>query len=103
MDRLEWIREKRRLTQERYDSLFASTYDERWGTIISPTHQSFFNRFLEVCPPHALILDAACGTGKYWSLILASGRKVAGIDQSQEMLNCAHLKFPDVHIEKVSL
>jgi SAM-dependent methyltransferase len=103
MDRLEWIKEKRRLTRERYDYLFASTYDEQWGSIISPTHESCFNRFLDVCPPHALILDAACGTGKYWSLILASDRKVVGIDQSQAMLNCAHSKFPDVHIEKVGL
>lgn len=103
MDRLDWLREKRRLTQERYDTLYAPTYDEYWGTTISPTHERFFNRFLDVCPPGALVLDAACGTGKYWPLILASGRTVVGIDQSQEMLNRAHSKFPDVHVERVGL
>jgi len=103
MNRSDWLKEKRRSTQERYDSLFAPTYDEHWGTTISPTHERFFNRFLNVCPPHALILDAACGTGKYWPLILASGRTVFGADQSREMLNCARAKFPDVPVEKIGL
>jgi SAM-dependent methyltransferase len=58
---------------------------------------------LGLCPPQGLVLDAACGTGKYWPLILASGRTVFGIDQSQGMLARAHEKFPDVPIEKVGL
>src|SRR5262249_20278320 len=49
------------------------------------------------------ILDAACGTGKYWPLILASGRSVRGIDQSQQMLNRATSKHPDVPVEKLGL
>jgi SAM-dependent methyltransferase len=102
MDRPDWLREKRRSTQELYD-LFAPIYDEHRGTTISPTHARFFSRFLDACPPRALILDAACGTGKYWALILASGRTVFGIDQSAEMLNQAQLKFPDVRTEKVGL
>jgi SAM-dependent methyltransferase len=48
-------------------------------------------------------LDAACGTGKYWPLILASGRTVFGIDQSQGALLRAQEKFPDVPTQKVGL
>jgi 2-polyprenyl-3-methyl-5-hydroxy-6-metoxy-1,4-benzoquinol methylase len=50
-----------------------------------------------------VILDAACGTGKYWPLILSSGRSVLGMDQAQEMLNRAHAKSPDVPIRKQGL
>jgi ubiquinone/menaquinone biosynthesis C-methylase UbiE len=49
------------------------------------------------------VLDAACGTGKYWSLILDSGRSVVGIDQSQQMLLRAKDKFPNQRTEKMGL
>lgn len=103
MDRSAWLKEIRRLSEERYDTQHAPTYDDYWGVTISPTHEWFFKRFLALCPPQALILDAACGTGKYWSVILESGRSVFGIDQSQEMLNIAHAKHPQVSIEKMGL
>lgn len=103
MERSTWLKEKRRLAEERMDTLFAPIYDENWGATIDPTHQRFFNRFLDLCPPQGLILDAACGTGKYWPLILATGRTVFGIDQSQGMLTRAQEKFPNVPIEKVDL
>jgi cyclopropane fatty-acyl-phospholipid synthase-like methyltransferase len=103
MDRSAWLKKQRRLAEEEEDTLYAPIYDENWGATIDPTHQQFFNRFLGRCPPHGLILDAACGTGKYWPMILASGRTVFGIDQSQGMLARAHEKFPDVPMEKVGL
>ena len=103
MDRSIWLREIRRLAEERYDTMHAPTYDAYWGITIFPTHERFFKRFLEVCPPQALILDAACGTGKYWPMILESGSKVFGIDQSQAMLERAHTKHPQVPIEKMGL
>lgn len=103
MDRSDWLIEKRRLTEERYDTLHAPIYDENWGATISPSHQQFLKEFLGLCPPHSLILDAACGTGKYWPMILVSGRSVFGIDQSQGMLARAQAKFPDVPVEKVGL
>ena len=103
MDRSDWFKEKRRLAEERMDTLFAPIYDENWGASIDPTHQRMMNRFLSLCPPHGRILDAACGTGKYWSMILASGRTVFGIDQSQAMLDRAKEKFPRIPVEKVGL
>ena len=75
MDRSAWLQEKRRLTEERYDTLWAPIYDGHWGATISPTHRQCLSRFLGLCPAHGLILDAACGTGKYWPMILARGHR----------------------------
>jgi SAM-dependent methyltransferase len=102
MDRSTWLQEQRRVTEAQDDTIYAPIYDQKWGAI-APTHQQFFHRFLGLCPPQGLILDAACGTGKYWPLILASGRRVFGIDQSQGMLARAHAKLPEVPSEKVGL
>lgn len=103
MDRSEWLKEKRRSAEARYDSRWAPIYDENWGAVIEPSHQKFLAKFLNACPPHSHILDAACGTGKYWRTILDSGHTVFGTDQSQEMLNRAHEKFPGVQTEKIGM
>jgi SAM-dependent methyltransferase len=101
MDRSDWLKERRRRAEEQ-ETLLAPGYDENWGAI-APTHGRLFSRFLEPCPPGGRILDAACGTGKYWQLILDSGRTVLGIDQSAGMLARAREKFPDVTGEKMGL
>jgi SAM-dependent methyltransferase len=102
MDRSDWLKEKRRLNEAQEDTIYAPIYDDHWGTI-TPTHHQFFHRFLSLCLPQGRILDAPCGTGKYWPLILASGRRVFGIDQSQGMLTRAYEKFPEVPWEKIGL
>jgi cyclopropane fatty-acyl-phospholipid synthase-like methyltransferase len=102
MQRSDWLKEKRRIAEERYDMLHAPNYDQNWGHI-NASHRSFLQRFLDLCPPGGTILDAACGTGKYWSLILESGRSVVGIDQSQQMLLQASRKFPHVRTVKMGL
>ena len=101
MDRSIWLKEIRRFTEEQ-ETLLAPSYDEHWGAI-APLHQQCFARFLSLCLPQGHLLDAACGTGKYWSLSLASGRTVFGIDQSQGALIRAQEKFPDVPSKKVGL
>ena len=101
MDRSAWLREIRK-SSEAQETLAASGYDDQWGAV-APTHQRFFERFLDLCPPGGRILDAACGTGKYWPLILASGRTVLGIDQSRGVLARAREKFPDVPSERIGL
>jgi hypothetical protein len=40
------------------------------------------------------VLDAACGTGKYWPALLAAGLQVTGVDQSAGMLAQASRKHP---------
>ncbi len=102
MDRAAWLKEKRRVNEAQEDTIYSPIYDKNWGAI-APTHQQFFTRFLSLCPPRGHILDAACGTGKYWPMIRASGRTVFGIDQSQGMLARAHDKFPEAPSEKVGL
>lgn len=101
-DRALWIAEKRALHEERYDQIFAAIYDKHFGQIAS-THRKFLARFLALLEPEGTVLDAACGTGKYWSAIETSGRAVWGIDQSQEMLRQAARKHPNVPIEKCGL
>lgn len=98
MDRSAWLKELRRRSEEQ-ETLAASSYDKNWGKI-SPTHQQWITRFLSLCPPQGRLLDAACGTGKYWPLILESGRTVFGIDHSQGALDIAHQKFPEVLTKK---
>ena len=97
-DRAAWLAERRRNQVARFDRLFAATYDERWGRI-DAGHARFVERFLALCPPDGSILDAACGTGKYWTMVLDSGRRPSGIDQSAGMLIRAAAKFPEVPVE----
>ncbi len=58
---------------------------------------------MALLPAGGHILDAACGTGKYWSTLLARGFAVEGTDQSRMMLAQAHKKHPDVPIKHVGL
>lgn len=103
INRSAWLKKKRRIAEERMDKLFAPVYDQQWGAKIDPTHGVYLEHFLMLCPPGGLILDAACGTGKYWPVLLEHGRRFRGIDQSAEMLACAHKKFPMAPHEKLSL
>ena len=102
MDRRAWLDHQRRIAEEQEDTIYAPILDVYWGAI-DPLHEQFYIHFLSLCPPEGLILDAACGTGRFWPLILASGREVFGVDQSQGMLARAHAKFPQASYEKVGL
>ncbi len=103
MERADSLVEKRRLCEERMDALFAPVYDERWGGYINPTHSRMLETLLALCPAGGTVLDAAGGTGKYWPVILESGRSVVGTDQSREMLRHATAKFPRVPVRKFGL
>jgi ubiquinone/menaquinone biosynthesis C-methylase UbiE len=58
---------------------------------------------VQSCRPGGIILDAPCGTGRYFDLVLAAGRTVVGVDQSAAMLARARAKHPEVELEKVGL
>ncbi len=103
MDRSDWLKLKRRATEERYDRLWAPIYDDRWGGYLGPLHVKMLSKVVSSLPPQALILDAACGTGKYWPLLGECGREFVGIDQSGEMLERARAKFPQVPTHRVGL
>ncbi len=102
MDRQAWLRERRQTAEQRYDAIEAFTYDDQYGEI-GPTHHRFVGELLERCPPGGIVLDAACGTGKYFALVLDSGRRVVGTDQSTGMLARARARFPAVPLERVGL
>jgi SAM-dependent methyltransferase len=103
MDRTEWLKQQRHNIEDRYDRLWAPIYDDNWGRTIDPVHQGFVTRLANACPDTGSILDAACGTGKYWNILVASGKRFTGIDQSRAMLGRANRKYPQVRVKKFGL
>ena len=89
MERREWLAERRAATVAVYDAE-ASTYEEHEYPV--EAQRRFVARLLDTCPPGGVVLDAPCGTGKYFPLVAAAGRRVAGIDQSAGMLAEARAK-----------
>jgi ubiquinone/menaquinone biosynthesis C-methylase UbiE len=83
VDRASWIGERRRAVIASYDD-DAPEYD----AIDYPTEtqHAWVSRLVESCPAGGTILDAPCGTGRYFGLIVAAGRNVVGVDQSSGML-----------------
>jgi len=103
MNRQDWLIKRRRIIAERYDRMWAPIYDDKWGATIDLLHQRFVTQLANACPANGSILDAACGTGKYWPILLASRRRFTGIDQSQAMLDRATRKYPQVRVKKFGL
>lgn len=102
IDRRAFLDARRASSRERYDEQHAPTYDREWG-VISASHRRFLQRLLGMTRAGGSVLDAACGTGKYWPGILHSGRSVVGADQSAGMLEVARSKHPEVPTECVAL
>jgi cyclopropane fatty-acyl-phospholipid synthase-like methyltransferase len=78
-------------------------YDERWGGYLNPTHERCLRTVVEQLDEGARVLDAACGTGKYWPILLDAGLSVVGTDQSQAMLDLAASKHPGVPTHRIAL
>jgi SAM-dependent methyltransferase len=100
-DRGTWLRDLRRVDERQEDAL-AGDFDTQYGEI-EPTHQAFVERFLQPLPPDGRVLDAACGTGKYFPMVLASGRSLLGVDHAGALLAIAAAKFPQVATAKHDL
>jgi SAM-dependent methyltransferase len=100
-DRGAWLRDRRRVDEQQEDAL-AGVYDAQWGEI-EPAHQVFVERFLTRLPPAGRVLDAACGTAKYFAVVLASGRFLLGVDHAGAALAIAAAKFPQVPTERHDL
>jgi SAM-dependent methyltransferase len=97
-DRATWLREQREVNEEQEYAL-ASIYDEYWGQI-GDTHWAFVERFCSMLPPEGRVLDAACGTGKYFGMVLESGRSLLGVDHTGVYLDRARAKYPGVPTQK---
>ena len=61
--------------EQAQENTLSSALDARWGDI-GATHRSYLELFLSKLPPSGDVLDAACGTGKYFGLVLDSSRHV---------------------------
>ena len=103
MERASWLREIRRAAEERWDTRYAPSYDQHEGGSIDPVHRRFVTGVVERTPPGGRVLDAACGTGRFFGIVLAAGRAVTGTDQSSGMLARAAAKHPEAVTEHVGL
>jgi ubiquinone/menaquinone biosynthesis C-methylase UbiE len=83
MDRKAWLAERRAAVVAAYDA-GAPTYDE--NEYPSDAQREWVGRLLHLVPPGGAVLDAPCGTGKYFPMVAGAGQRVAGIDQSAGML-----------------
>ena len=102
MDRIAWLNKMQRVCEAEYDK-DAHLYGEKYGLYSNITHQEFIQEILSLLPQGSMILDAACGAGRYLPFLLEKTNTVIGIDQSQGMLTNAEAKFPEVQFEKISL
>lgn len=66
-----------------------------WSTI-DDLHRGFVERLVERLPADGRVLDAACGPGRYFGLVLERGRSVVGVDHSGPHLAMAAERHPDV-------
>ena len=103
MDRSAWLREKRRETELQYNTIWAPHYGEKYGVYSNATHQKFVQQFLRLLPHPSVILDGACGAGRYFPYLLEAGHTIVGVDQSQGMLDRAKSRFPGARLEKGGL
>jgi SAM-dependent methyltransferase len=87
MDRRAWLQERRVAVELDYTR---DAEDYETGIYpISDTHRAFVERVIAACPRDGVILDAPCGTGRYFELVVAAGRRVVGADQSAGMVEQA--------------
>jgi SAM-dependent methyltransferase len=101
LDRASWLVSLRRANELQEDEL-DPTFDEEWGEI-DDTHRAFVERFVSRLPAHGRVLDAACGTGRFFGIVLERGRRVLGVDQSGAHLATAQGKHPEAVVERRDL
>ena len=100
VDRRNWIDERRSFVVAAYDA-GAPTYDR--DPYPNEPQLEWVSRLLELCPAGGIVLDAPCGTGRYFPLVAAAGRRVVGIDQSAGMLGEARRRETAVDLQHVGL
>jgi SAM-dependent methyltransferase len=84
------------------EGVLATAYDERWGEI-DDLHRAFVGRLLDLLPPRPSVLDAACGTGNYFGLVLDRGGSVVGVDHAEGVLGVARIKHSGVEVQRYEL
>ena len=100
MDRQMWLAERQATVVTAYDAE-AGTYDQH--EYPSDTQREWVTRLLHLVPPGGTVLDAPCGTGKYFPILAAAGYQVAGVDQSAGMLAQAQTRNVALFLEHTTL
>lgn len=100
MDRRTWIDERRAAVVACYDAE-AATYDD--DPYPNEVQREWVRRLLATCPAGGVVLDAACGTGRYFPLVTDAGLRVVGTDQSAGMLDQARARSIAIALEHVGL
>jgi ubiquinone/menaquinone biosynthesis C-methylase UbiE len=100
LDRSGWLAERRDAIEATYDAE-ASSYDE--SEYPTGTQRAWVARLLQLCPPAGVVLDAPCGTGRYFSMVAAAGQRIAGVDQSSGMLAQARARGIAFSLEQIRL
>jgi len=100
MERQAWLTERRAAVVATYDAV-APTYD--LNLYPADTQEEWVARVLGMIPARATVLDAPCGTGRYFSLIAGAGMRVVGVDQSAGMLAQARARNVASLLERKSL
>lgn len=98
--RRDWLAQRRAAVVADYDGE-AATYDH--DAYPAPLHRSMVRRLAQRCPPGGLVLDAPCGTGRFFDVVVEAGRRVVGIDQSAGMLAQAGARGLAERLEQVGL
>ena len=100
MDRRAWLAERRAAVVAAYDAGAATYSDCEYP---SDLQQEWVARVLRRIPPGGVVLDAPCGTGKYFPLVAAAGHRVAGVDQSAGMLARARARGIAFSLDQTAL
>ena len=100
MDRQAWLTQRRAAVIAVYDAE-AATYDD--NLYPADMQQEWVTRVLRLIPSGGAVLDAPCGTGRYFSLIAGAGMRVTGVDQSSGMLAKARARNLAVSLMQRSL
>jgi 2-polyprenyl-3-methyl-5-hydroxy-6-metoxy-1,4-benzoquinol methylase len=101
MDRRAWLAERRTAVELDY-TRDAPSYEVDIYPI-SEAHREFVARVVDTCPPDGVVLDIPCGTGRYFELVVAQGRRVVGADQSAGMLEQARARGLAESVEQTGL
>jgi ubiquinone/menaquinone biosynthesis C-methylase UbiE len=83
MDRLAWLAERRAAVVACYDAE-APDYDDL--DYPDEPQRKWVTRPLDSCPAGGTVLDAPCGTGRYFPMVATAGLRVTGADHSAGML-----------------
>lgn len=98
MDRSTWLAQRRADVVAAYDAA-APEYSE----YPNAAQRAWVDRLLDGVPDEGVVLDAPCGTGRYFEQVAAAGKRVVGIDQSGGMLAEAKRRNIAVALHHVGL